>query len=64
MIVTELHASLFMNCCAMQSLGVLLFYLCFQKLPFEGDCKLQVGRTIAIDRVAPYSSACTLYSMT
>ena len=28
--------------CAMQSLGVLLFYLCFQTLPFEGDCKLQV----------------------
>lgn len=26
----------------MQSLGVLLFYLCFQTLPFEGDCKLQV----------------------
>lgn len=30
--------------CAMQSLGVLLFYLCFQTLPFEGDCKLQVSR--------------------
>ncbi|CAL5219666.1 g1549 [Coccomyxa viridis] len=26
------------------SLGVLLFYLCFQTLPFEGDCKLQVSR--------------------
>ena len=25
-----------------QSLGVLLFYLCYQRLPFEGDCKLQV----------------------
>jgi hypothetical protein len=25
-----------------QSLGVLLFYLCFGQLPFVGDCKLQV----------------------
>ena len=28
----------------LQSLGVLLYYICFQQLPFQGDCKLQVTR--------------------
>ena len=29
----------------LQSLGVLLYYMCFQQLPFQGDCKLQVTRS-------------------
>ena len=29
-------------CGMLQSLGVLLYYICFQQLPFQGDCKLQV----------------------
>ena len=42
------RADALIHMCAAQSLGVLLFYMCFQALPFEGDCKLQVSPQLFI----------------
>lgn len=37
-----ISAALYFRLCVAQSLGVLFFYMCYQRLPFEGECKLQV----------------------
>lgn len=40
--VTALDDCVLCCCCLLQALGVLLYVLCFGRLPFAGDSKLQI----------------------